>query len=59
MGKNTSFKHGRNSVDINRDILPKLFRNSLNEDKHNKFEKALQYQLSEVCHKAYAASMEQ
>lgn len=59
MAKNTSFENGRNSVDTSRDILPKLFRISLNEDKHKKFETALQYQLSEVCHKAYAASMEQ
>ena len=48
--KKTSLKNDKNEVEVSRDILPKLFSTSLTEDKHIKFEKALQYQLSEVYH---------
>lgn len=50
MVKTTSLKNGKNQVEVSRDILPKLFSISLTEDIHIKFEKALQYQLSEVYH---------
>ena len=48
MAKKTSLKNGRKSVEVNRDILAKLFIISLKEDKQIDFEKASKYPVSEV-----------
>ena len=48
MVKKTSLKNGRKLVEVNKDILAKLFSISLKEDKQIDFERALKYPSSDV-----------